>query len=247
VSLPRRLLWSFSGLFALVVAWAAGHAAYGPFVLPRPDEALAAVVGLLRSGEAGAAILVTAEQALLGWAIGLAIGFAVALPAGFVEPLALAARPVATLLVAMPPVAWIVLALLWFGPCGGADAFTVAVTVAPILFGAALQGVASRDPALDEMAAQFRAPPLMRFSDVVAPQLFAHLAPAAGAALGFAWKVCVMAEVIASGAGIGGQLAIARAHLDLPLTFAWLIVIVALALASDAVLIWPLRRRTAVA
>ncbi len=202
-----------------------------------------AVVDLIRSGVAGAAVLATAEQAILGWTIGLAVGLAIALPAGFVEPLALAAAPVSTILLAVPPVAWIVLALLWFGPGGGADAFTVAVTVTPILFGAALQGLASRDRGLDEMAAQFRAPPLMRLTDVVAPQLLAHLAPAAGAALGFSWKVCVMAEVIASGAGIGGQLAIARAHLDLPDTFAWLLIIVALALASDVVLLWPLRGR----
>lgn len=246
MSAARRALWSVSGLFALLLAWGAGHAAYGPFVLPRPDEAFAALVGLVRSGAAGVAILATAGQALLGWAIGLAVGLAVAFPAGFVEPFRLAARPVSTLLIGMPPVAWIVLALIWFGPGGGADSFTVSVTVAPILFGAALQGLASRDPELDEMAAQFRAPRLMRLTDVIAPQLLAHLAPAAAAALGFSWKVCVMAEVIASGAGIGGQLALARAHLDLPGTFAWLLIIVALALASDAFLLWPLRRRTAV-
>jgi len=247
VGAAERALWSLSGLVVLALAWAGGHAAYGPFVLPRPDETVATAFDLVGSGAAGAAVLATAGQALLGWAIGLGIGLALAFPAGFLAPLGLAARPVATLLVAMPPVAWIVLALIWFGPGGGADAFTVAVTVAPMLFGAALQGLASRDPALDEMAAQFRAPPLVRLTDVIAPQLLSHLAPAAGAALGFSWKVCVMAEVMASGAGIGGQLAIARAHLDLPATFAWLLILVALALLSDTLLLWPLRRRTAAA
>ena len=51
-----------------------------------------------------------------------------------------------------------------------------------------------------------------------------------------------MAEVMASGREIGGQLAIARANLDLPQTMAWIILIVALALVCDLALVAPFRR-----
>ena len=106
----------------------------------------------------------------------------------------------------VPPIAWIVLALLWFGPDGPGAAFTVAVSILPLVFVAVLQGMNTRAAALDEMALLFRAPPLQRFTDLLFPQLLAQLLPAAASALGYAWKVCVMSEVMGSGTGIGGRL-----------------------------------------
>jgi NitT/TauT family transport system permease protein len=235
-------LWSALGVAGIVVAWAVGHAVYGPFVLPAPAAAAAELVRLLGAGTAERALVTTVGQALLGFAVGGLAGFLLGAAAASIEPLALALAPVAAMAIAVPPVAWLVLALLWFGPEGAAPAFTVSLTVAPLLFGATLQGLISRDPALDEMAHAFRASTLLRARDVVAPQLAAHLAPALAAALGFAWKVCVMAEVMASGSGIGGELALARAHLDLDRAMAWILLILLMALVGDGALIGPLRR-----
>ena len=237
-----RLFWRVFGLLALAAAWAYGHAVYGPFVLPRPDAAAAELLRLFASGAAGAAIASTAGQALAGWRSRGCVGLALAFAGNRAAPVALSLRPLATMLLGVPPVAWIVLALLWFGPEGSTPAFTVAVTVAPLVFAAALQGLAARDAALDEMAHAFQAPLALRVTDIVAPQLLAQLSPALAAALGFAWKVCVMAEVMTSGTGIGGQLALARAHLDLTQAMAWILLIVLLVLASDVALLAPLRR-----
>ncbi len=235
-------LWTGVGVAAVLVAWALGHAIYGPFVLPAPQAAALELARLFRNGTAERALVSTASQSLIGFGVASAIGVAAGAAAAAIEPLALALAPVAALLIGVPPVAWLVLALLWFGPEGAAPAFTVAVTVAPLAFGGALQGLISRDPALDEMAHAFRAPAAMRVRDLLAPQLVAHLAPALAAALGFSWKVCVMAEVMASGDGIGGELALARAHLDLDRAMAWILLILILALVGDSALIGPLRR-----
>jgi NitT/TauT family transport system permease protein len=236
-----RLGWSLVGLVALWLAWAWCHAALGPFVLPRPEEAARELLRLFASGEAVAALTASGIQALDGWLIGCLLGFVLALVGASSRPAETALRPVATVLLGVPPVAWLVLALLWFGPSGAAPAFTVTVAIFPVVFVAALQGLQSRDPALDEMARLFRAPPLQRFTDVLLPQLLAHLLPAAATALGFAWKVCIMAEVMGSGTGIGGRLATARAYLDLPQAMAWILLIMLLVLACDLALIAPVR------
>ena len=236
-----RAAWGFTGIFLLALLWMAAHALYGPFVMPRLDETLAAVVEVVRSGVAARAAITTAGQAICGWLIGCGAGLALALVAGAWPPLAAALAPIATLLIGTPPVAWMVLALLWFGPGGGIGIFTVSLTVAPMIFGAALHGILSRDPALDEMARQFRAPWRQRITDIVAPQMRTALTPAVASALGFSWKVGVMTEVMASGTGIGGELALARAHLDLPQTMAWILILLALVLISDGVLVLPLR------
>ena len=239
--LLSRGAWSALGVGVILAAWALGHRLYGPFVLPAPEAAARELIDLFRSGAAERALGSTLAQSLLGYAAGATIGFVAGVSAAAVEPVALALQPVAVLLIGMPPVAWLVLALLWFGPDGAAPAFTVAITVAPLIFAGALQGLLSRDAGLDEMAQTFRAPLRQRVADVLAPQMAAHLAPAAAAALGFSWKVCVMAEVMANGTGIGGELSVARAHLDLEQAMAWILLILILVLAGDAALMAPLR------
>lgn len=235
------LLWGAAGLAALWCAWAWGANALGPFVLPKPTEAASRLVDLFASGDATRAIASSAAQALAGWAIACAVGFALALVAAFLPPVEMALRPIATVLLGVPPVAWLVLALLWLGPAGAAPAFTTAVANFPVVFVAALQGLAARDPQLDEMADLFRAPARQRFTDILFPQMLDHLLPAMATALGFSWKVCVMAEVMSAGTGIGGRLATARAHLDLPETMAWIMLVMALVLICDLILVAPLR------
>jgi NitT/TauT family transport system permease protein len=241
MSAARAIGWGLVGLALLWFAWGLGAQTFGPFVLPRPGEAAGRLFELFASGEATTALVSTGAQALTGWIVACAVGFALALIAALSPAIEAALRPIATVLLGVPPVAWLVLALLWFGPSGAAPAFTTAVAVFPVVFVAALQGFAARDAQLDEMAHLFRAPPWQRFIDIVLPQLLDHLLPAMATALGFAWKVCVMSEVMSSGSGIGGRLATARAHLDLPETMAWIMLVMLLVLVCDLALVAPLR------
>jgi NitT/TauT family transport system permease protein len=237
-----RVVLRGAGLAVLLAGWTLVHAIYGPLVLPRPDEAAGELVRLFANGDAEKAMSATLLHSLAGWIVGCGVGLAFALCGGLCEPAGLALRPVAMALLGAPPVAWLVLAALWFGANGFDAGFTVAVVVAPMVFVAAIHGLDRRDPRLDEMAAGFSAPPWQTFSDILAPQMFAHFLPAAATALGMALKVCVMSEVMASGTGIGGQLAAARSNLDLVGAMAWILLVMALVLILDLALIEPFRR-----
>ena len=153
----------------------------------------------------------TLFHSLAGWSVGCAIGLALALLGSLWTPSGLALRPVATALLGLPPVAWLVLAALWFGADGSTPG-------SPSPCGRA-RGLCRGDPwprpARSRRSTKWR-PGFARhrwqkFTDILAPQIFSHFLPAAATALGLALKVCVMSEVMASGTGIGGQLA-ARAR-----------------------------------
>ena len=236
-----RIGWGAIGLIAVGIAWELGHLAFGPFVLPRPIEAAQSLLHMIATGEVAAALKLTAVQSLAGWGAGCLLGAVLAILAASAERLRYALKPVATGFLGIPPVAWLVLAFLWFGTSGFMPAFTVAITIFPIVFLAALQGLDARDPGLDEMARLYHAPRRLIWTDIDLPQLLDHLLPATATALGFAWKICVMSEVMGSGTGIGGHLATARAHLDLPETMAWILLIVMLVLVCDLALVAPLR------
>ena len=214
----------------------------GPFFLPSPWEAVAALARLFASGDAGAAIAATGAQSLGGWVVDGGLGLALAGGASVSPRLEAMLRPIAIVLLGVPPVAWLAIALLWLGPRGPTPAFTVAVTILPIVYVAAFEGLAARDPRLDELSLAFRAPRRQWLQDILLPQWLGQLLPALTTALGLAWKVCVMSEVMSSGTGIGGRLATARAHLDLPETMAWVLLVTLIVLVCDLALIAPLRQ-----
>jgi NitT/TauT family transport system permease protein len=245
--LPRRsvvdLLWPSLGLGLLAAGWAWVAATAGPFVLPTLADTGRAILLIVTEGMAHRALAVTLIHAVGGAALGASIGFLLGLVGGTVRPIGAALATPITAVLGVPPVAWIVLAFLWFGTGLAAPLFTVTITAAPIVFLATLQGVVARDPGLAEMARAFRLPAGTRFFRIVLPGLAVHVAPALSTAFAISWKVALTAEVLGDGSGVGGAFATARAHLDLAEAMAWIVLVVVFLLLSEALLFGRLRRR----
>ncbi len=237
-----RMVWPALGLGLLAGAWALVHAIAGPFVLPSLADTGAALGRIVASGAALTALAVTLVHAVGGAGLGALVGFVLGLAGGAARPIGgLLAAPV-TAILGVPPVAWIVLAFLWFGTGLVAPLFTVTITAFPIVFAATLQGVRARDPGLLEMATVFRLPARARFFRLLLPELAVHVAPALSTAFAISWKVALTAEVLGDGSGIGGAFATARAHLDLAEAMAWIVLVVIFLLVSDGLVLGPLRR-----
>lgn len=223
-----------SGLLAGVLLWQAVAWRAGVLVLPGPDAVAVRLPALLADPATWAALAATARDALGGLALGGAVGLAAGLAGGASRTLGAALAPVATVLLGVPQIAWVVLALMAFGPTGGANVATVAVACAPMLFLGAWHGMRARDPALAEMAHVFRLPTALRLAEVVLPQIASHVRAALATALGLSFKVAVMSEVLGGGLGVGGRIATARAYLETDLVLAWIVLTVALLLALQA-------------
>ncbi|MGF1642255.1 MAG: ABC transporter permease [Thiotrichales bacterium] len=239
-------LWSgwgaIASLLMLLALWEWGAQVYGPLVLPRPLEAFATLGDLFASGEAGTELVITARRAMLGFAVSVLIGSALGLAAGVSLTAAMMSRPIVTVLVGMPPIAWLVLALLWFGATDATPVFTVFIASFPIVFVGALQGARTVDRHLKDLAQVYRLPWRMRLFDLYLPHVFSYLFPAWIAALGMSWKIVVMAELLASSDGVGAALAVSRAHLDTAASMAWIAAVVGLLLAVEYLVLEPIKR-----
>lgn len=231
------------GLAMFTALWWAGAAYYGSFILPSPLEAGEALWRLIVSGEAITAALLTAGRALGGFAIAGVFGSGIGILAGLCPGLSQTLRPVATMLLGIPPIAWIVLALLWFGTTGLTPVFTVVVTTLPITFAVAVEGARTRNQGLEDMARAFNTPRAMLLWDVHLPHILSYLFPGWITALGLAWKVTVMAELLASTDGIGANMALARVNMETAEAMAWIIAVVVMLLAVELFLLEPLQRR----
>jgi NitT/TauT family transport system permease protein len=242
-----RYLWSgwagASGLLCLAAVWQAGHEFYGSFVLPSPLETLREVSIIVRESWFVTAVKETAARSLAGFVLAAGLGTAAGAITGYSFAAMRLMRPIVTVILGVPPIAWIVLALIWFGSTGGSAVMTVVVAALPISFAGGLEGVATRDRSLDLMARAFGASVWMRFRTVTAPHLISYLFPAWTTTAGTAWKVTVMAELLSNTGGIGGSLATSRALFDIPRVMALIVAVVACALVTEYALLHPLRDR----
>lgn len=240
-----RFFWSgwagLAGLALLAAGWQAGHEAYGSFILPAPLETLAAAWRLVAEGTATTLLWLTTRRALLGFALSAVIGTVAGVAAGYSPATLRLARPILTVVLGVPPIAWIVLAMIWFGASDMTVALTILIAAVPVIFIGAVEGVATRDRGLDDMAQVFGAGALRRFTHVAARQIAAHVLPALVLALGTAFKVAVMAELLANAGGVGGALARARAMLDIAEALAWVSLAVVALIVVEYGLIRPVQ------
>jgi NitT/TauT family transport system permease protein len=239
-------LWSgwgaLASIFLFVAAWEAVSLAYGPLILPDPAAAFGQLFALFDAGPAWSELAVTARRAMTGLALAIIIGSVLGLLAGLSLTASMMARPIVTVLLGTPPIAWLVLAMIWFGAGDGTPVFTVLVACFPVIFAGALQGTRTLDHHLKDMAHAYRLPWHMRLTDLYLPHVISYLFPAWINALGNAWRVVVMAELLSSADGIGAALAVARSQLDMDAALAWIAAVVLSLLAVEYLLLEPLKR-----
>lgn len=241
-----RYLWSgwgaMASIFLFLALWDYGHQVYGGLVLASPLEAMKRLVVMLRDEGIWTHLRITTVRGLWGFAISAVVGSIAGGLAGVFVTASMMSRPIMTILTGMPPIAWIVLAMIWFGLGDTTVIFTVVVSSMPIVFVGAMQGSRTMENDTKEMADSFRTPFLMKFTDVYFPHMFSHLFPAWVAGLGMSWKIVVMAELLTTSDGMGASLAVARSHLDNAGALALVLALVGLLLAFEYLLLEPVKR-----
>ncbi len=241
-----RYLWSGWGavasIFLFIALWEFGHQSYGDLILPAPKETFFRLVHMLTSEGMWQEMQITVRRALLGFLVSVVIGSSLGFVAGLFATASIMSRPVVTILMGMPPIAWIVLAMIWFGMGDTTVIFTVVVAAFPIVFVGALQGTRTLENNLKEMADSFKTPLLMKITDIYFPHIFSYIFPAWIAALGMSWKIVVMAELLSTSDGIGAALAVTRGQLDTSGALALVMMLVGSLLLIEYLLMEPIKR-----
>ena len=239
-------LWSgwgaLASIFLFIALWDVGNQVYGDLVLPSPLDTFKTLVLLFDDQEFIKNLLITLKRAVTSFSFSLLVGTFLGLLAGFFVTASIVSRPIITILMGMPPIAWIVLAMIWFGMGNLTVEFVVIVASMPIIFVGALQGTRTLESGFEEMADIFKVPFFMKFLDVYLPHIFSYVFPAWVAALGMAWKVVIMAELLATNDGLGAALAISRSHLDTPTALAIVTVLIGLLMIAEYIFLEPIKR-----
>lgn len=241
----RAWLVGLVTLAGLVVVWQLVSLRLPAILFPSPLDTLGAGVELVRSGELASELGRSLVRMLAGFALGVSVGIGCGLVAGTSTVVYDAFRPIQAVLLGVPPIVFVVLAMVWFGTGGLVPVVVVAVLVFPLIFLNTADGRRNVDRQLLEMASVHEVSRLRTLRDIVLPALAVPVFTAVSLATGVAVRVTIMAELLAAADGVGYSIALARVNVDTATVFAWTIVLVGLVIALDHAVLGPMKRSAA--
>lgn len=254
----RKQRWqrTWQGLAALVGFLAIWQAAsttglfgrvspeYSLFLLPPPKTVMLSILEMTRSGYLWDNLAVSITRVTLGFllavmiAVPLGIGMAVSRTLNnFVEPFVRIFSPI-------PGVAWVPLAILWFGLGDTAAIFIITVgSIFPILLNT-IQGVNDVDRHLVDAARLMGANRSQILRRVMLPSLVPYLVTGFRTGLGFAWRVVIAAEMVGVPKGIGYMLTVGRGTGHTEITIVTMLLLGALMFAVEEFVFSPFEEQT---
>tara|TARA_R110002049_G_scaffold98534_2_gene239862 strand:- start:939 stop:1700 length:762 start_codon:yes stop_codon:yes gene_type:complete len=173
------------------------------FMLPSPGATLQALWTLAADGSLWEHLSESLKRVGMGYLIAACIGLPIGFLCGVWRPASDLIRPVIEALRPIPPLAWVPIAILWFG-LGDASAYFLVFLGCffPMFFGA-YTAVRALDTNLINAARCLGASRWMLMRDVFIPASLPIVMPNLRLALGWGWMCVVTAELIAAQSGLG--------------------------------------------
>jgi sulfonate transport system permease protein len=201
----KQLLIYFSLSLALLAAWqiSGDMGLLNPVTLPSLGKVLRAFGELLSNGKLLKHILVSMFRVLEGFGLAAGLGISLGVAIGLSRTLDKATDLLIQLLKPIPPIAWIPLAIIWFG-IGEASKIYIIFLGAffPILVNV-IDGIRRIDTKLIELARILEVPRWRFIWKLILPGTLAPIMTGLRVGLGVAWMCVVAAELIAASEGVG--------------------------------------------
>jgi len=230
---------------ALTIWQALAMAGIWPKVLfPSPLEVARTFAEDLASG----VLLVNLWVSLRSLLLGFLVGCAIAVPLGYLMGLSRASRnffdPLVNLLQAIPGLAWIPFAILWFGLGQGAVTFIIVMSVFfPVLHNL-LTGIRMVQPVLVEAVQTLGAGRFDVIRHVIFPATLPNLMTGIRLGIAFGFRSLVGGEMIASTDGLGYAIFNAQQYFQSARIVVGMLTIGIVWLAMDRLILRPIEQRT---
>lgn len=187
---------------------------FNPILLPPPTDVAVTAFQLATDGLLLSDVLASLRRVSIGFLLATFSGVTIGVVLGAVRPLSLLIRPVLEVLRPIPGIAWIPLAILWFGIGDGGSYFIVAVASFFPVFVSAHAAVTSIEPRYLDLATCLGAPRRMVILEVMLPAALPRILTGVRVGLGVAWMTVVAAELVAARSGLGYMIQLNRTLLQ---------------------------------
>ena len=243
---PSSVLWFCAPFAVLLVLWAVLVPYFN--VNPRLFPHLSSVAQAGIEGIQDGTLIRHIGASLLRVAVGTVLALFVAVPVGVAMGISPAVStfltPLFRFFSVLAGIAWIPIATLWFGYGFGAITFVIFNAVFFIVCYNTLLGVSTIPRQVRHAAASLGAGRAAMLTEVLLPGALPNIVTGIRTGLGFAWRGLIAAEMIATNAGLGYMLFVARDFYRTEVIVLGMIVIGVLWLLLDRLVLAPLERRT---
>ena len=184
----------------VILFWHAAVVLTRTTIFPSP---LDVVRGLRQLQSVNAYIYDSIFRVACGYSMAVLAGIPVGLALGWWTPLARAFNPVIQMLRPISPLAWMPLAVIWFGVSNLAPIFLIFLASFFPVVVSAMNGVRNIPPMYVQAGRNFGLSTPALMMRVVFPAVLPHVLVGLRIAFGVAWLVLVAAEMIAVDSGLG--------------------------------------------
>lgn len=189
---------------ALVIFfWHTAVVLSGTQIFPRPFQVLVGMVELARRGVLLKYIVASLFRVSSGFLLALVVGIPLGLLLGWFGRAFQAFNPAIQVLRPISPIAWIPVAILWFGVTDLAPIFLIFLASLFPIMTATMSAVQNIQLVHLRAARNFDVKRLALFTKVIFPAALPQIITGVRIALGVAWLVVVAAEMIAVNSGLG--------------------------------------------
>lgn len=207
--------WTVAGIALFLGVWTLAARYLGNEVLlPEPAAVVTGFVALLEDGTLLSDVAASMKRVLGGFALASMIAVPLALLMSFSRPVGLLLSPIVTFLRPIPPIAWIPIAILWFGIGDPPSYFITALAAFFPIFINAYAGGHSVRPEHVHAARSLGAGPRALFLRIYLPSAMPMIATGLRVGLGQSWMAVVTAELIAAHSGLGYMIQANRLALE---------------------------------
>lgn len=207
------------------------------WVFPSVPDTFKELGRLVQSGNFWQAIGLTMKRALVGFAMAIAIGFALGVAVARIKVLRAAIGSMITALQTMPSIAWFPLAILFFALSDNAMYFVIVIGAAPSIANGVIAGVDYIPPLMLRAGKNIGARGVNMYRYVIAPASLPAIVAGLKQGWAFSWRGLLAGELlVATGKpALGFLLDYARQTSDAAGLLATMLVILIIGIMVDAV------------
>ena len=239
----RELGPPFLGVLVLLAVWALVAALTETSAIPSPAETWTALRDGIADGTIPEATVKSLIRLAFSFAVALAIGTALGLLLAAFELARRSIRPLVVALQITPFVAWVPLAVIWFGVTERAVVFVAIAGSFPAVTLATLQGIRQVPPLYVRAGRTLGASGWTLQREIVFPAAMPAYMTGVQQAWGFAWKALMAGELIVPAVGASGLGHLLDSTQDVAEILAVVAVIAVIGVAVDYLIVGAIDRR----
>ena len=199
----EHYFWPLFAVAIAVLIWQFSVRLTGSKIFPSPLDVERGIAELIRKGLLWRYIGDSLRRVGIGYCAAALLGIPVGLALGLLPAAAQVVNPVIQMLRPISPIAWIPLAILWFGVNDFAAVYLIFLAAFFPIVVSSMGGVRDVPARYRQSGRNFGLSPLQLVAKIVFPASIPQIIIGLRIALGISWLVVVAAEMIAVDSGLG--------------------------------------------